>query len=138
FNFKMKTMKTSNKIKCGLLGLIFFMSACEKFLETDQPDNLIKDEFWQNKAQVQTSLNGLYTSLNTCIDQIQAWGDIRSSLYAPGDQDGQFNSNHSQFLSHDIYTTNTLVNWADVYKSIGWINSFIKNAPTALEYDPTF
>lgn len=134
----MKTMKTSNKVKCGLLGLILLVSACKKFLDVDQPDNLIKDEFWQNRAQVQSSLNGLYTSLTSCVNSFQAWGDIRSSLYAPGDGDGHFNSNHSQFLQHDISTENSLVNWATVYRSIGWINAFIKNAPTALQNDPTF
>lgn len=128
-------MKTSNKIKYGLLGLIFFISACDKFLEVDQPDNLIKDEFWQNRNQVQSSLNGLYTSLNSSLDQFHAWGDSRSSLYAPG---SQASSSYIQLMSHDIYTENSLVNWADLYKSIGWINAFIKNAPTALLNDPTF
>lgn len=128
-------MKTSNKIKCGLLGLVLLISACDKFLEVDQPDNLIKDEFWQNREQVQSSLNGLYTSFSSCINLFQAWGDIRSSLYAPG---SQVTSTYTQFMSHDIYTENSLLNWANVYKSIGWINSFIKNAPTARQNDPTF
>ena len=128
-------MKISNKIKCGLLGLILFISACDKFLEVGQPDNLVKDEFWQNRDQVQSSLNGLYTSLNNCVNLFQAWGDIRSSLYAPG---SQATSTHTQFISHDIYTENSLLNWGNIYRSIGWINAFIKNAPTALQHDPTF
>ncbi|NGM61211.1 RagB/SusD family nutrient uptake outer membrane protein [Sphingobacterium sp. SGG-5] len=128
-------MKTSNKFKYGLLGLILFLSGCEKFLEVGQPDNLIKDEFWQNRDQVQSSLNGLYTSLNSCLNLFQAWGDIRSSLYAPG---SQASSTHTQFISHDIYTQNSLLNWSNIYRSIGWINAFIKNAPTALQNDPTF
>ncbi|TCS85868.1 putative outer membrane starch-binding protein [Anseongella ginsenosidimutans] len=122
------------KIRYSLLGLIFLMSSCDKFLEVETPDNLVKDEFWQDEGQVHSSLMGLYTSLNSCLDVYQSWGDIRSSLYAPGAGD-DFNSNRAEFLRHDIYPDNGLVSWSPVYRSITWINSFIKNAPGALELD---
>src|SRR3546814_20318719 len=38
-------------------------------------------------------------------------------------------------MRHDIYPDNGLVSWSPVYRSITWINSFIKNAPLALELD---
>ncbi|MFS8615409.1 MAG: RagB/SusD family nutrient uptake outer membrane protein [Solitalea sp.] len=121
-------------IRYSLLGLLLVMSSCDQFLEVDTPDNLVKDEFWQDKGQVRSSLMGLYTSLHNCLDVFHSWGDIRSSLYAPGAGDG-FNSNRAEFMRHDIYPENGLVSWAPVYRSITWINSFIKNAPLALERD---
>src|SRR3546814_16048851 len=38
-------------------------------------------------------------------------------------------------LFRSIYPDNGLVSWSPVYRSITWINSFIKNAPLALELD---
>jgi hypothetical protein len=127
--------KTLNAIKYGLLGLVLILGGCSKFLDVSPPDNLIKDNFWQNREQVNSSLIGLYTSLGTCVRSFQIWGDIRSSLYAPG---VNFSSNHAQFLNHDIYTTDSLTSWSQTYRAVSWTNAFIKNAPTALKNDPTF
>lgn len=128
-------MKILNTIKYAFLGIMLILSGCTKFLDVDVPDNLVKDKFWKSREQVYSSLIGLYTSLNSCVRSFQVWGDSRSSLYAPG---LTFTSNHAQFLAHDIYTTNSLLSWTDQYKAIGWINAFIKNAPTALQNDATF
>jgi tetratricopeptide (TPR) repeat protein len=130
-------MKTLNKIKYLFLGLMFLLSGCTKFLDVDTPDNLVKDNFWQNRDQVYSSLIGIYTSLNSCVSTFQVWGDSRSSLYAPG-VGTEFTSQHAQFLTHDIYTTNSLTSWSQTYKAIAWANAFIKNAPDALKNDPTF
>ncbi|GAB3024160.1 RagB/SusD family nutrient uptake outer membrane protein [Niabella terrae] len=123
------------------IGWLLLFSAvlcsCNKILEVDQPDNLVYDEFWNNRDQVYASLMGLYTSIQSNIASFHAWGDIRSGLYKPGTGDA-FTSSDRQFLSQDIYPENALLSWSSVYKSIGWINAFIKNAPLALEKDPTF
>lgn len=130
-------MKIFNSIKYAFLGILLIISGCSKFLDVEAPDNLVKDQFWQNRAQVYSSLVGLYTSMNDCVKNFQVWGDSRSSLYAPGLPD-KFTTPYSQFLSQDIYTDNTLLSWENQYKAIGWINAFIKNAPSALTKDPTF
>jgi len=130
-------MKILNTIKYTFLGIMLILTGCTKFLDVDVPDNLVKDKFWQNREQVYSSLIGLYTSLNSCVRNFQVWGDIRSSLYAPG-LSNNFTNSYAQFLGHDIYTTNGLLPWENQYKAIGWVNAFIKNAPAALQNDATF
>lgn len=131
-------MKTSIKIKVGLLSLLVVLyGGCNNFLDVDRPDNLVKNEFWQSSDHAFSSLMGLYTSLNSSLNYLHVWGDIRSSLYAPG-RSSSFSGDYSEFLMHDIYPTNSLVSWAQVYKSIGWVNSFLINAPLTLDNDPTF
>ncbi|WP_409966148.1 SusD-like protein P38 [Mycovorax composti] len=120
-----------------VVQIFFLLISCNKLLEVDKPDNLIHDEFWQNRDQVHTSLMGLYTSLHNSLNSFHVWGDIRSSFYEPGPGNA-FTSSYGQFMSHDIYTTNGLLSWSNVYRSVGWINTFIKNAPLALSKDPTF
>lgn len=130
-------MKISNKIKFGLISLVILFSSCNDFLDVDRPDNLVKDEFWQNRDQVYSSLMGIYTSLHNSIDDLHIWGDIRSSFYAPG-KSTSFTNEYAQFLQQDIYPKNSLVSWSQIYKSITWVNSFIQNAPITLNNDPTF
>ncbi len=119
-----------------ILSTLAVMS-CDKFLEVEVPDNLVQQEYWQNREQVLASRNGMYTALHNSLNLFHVWGDIRSSLYAPGPGDS-FSGDYRQFMSQDIYPTNGLVQWNSVYTSITWINSFIKNAPSALQNDPTF
>lgn len=125
------------KIKYTLLSLMLLTSACDKFLEVDTPDNLVQDEFWQNREQVHSALMGLYTSLHNSLNAYHAWGDIRSSFYAPGAGEG-FKSDYAQFMLQDIYPDNGLLSWAPVYRSVTWINAFLKNAPAVLEHDENF
>lgn len=119
-----------------ILSSVFFLG-CDKFLQVDVPDNLVHEEYWQNREQVLASRNGMYAALHNNINIFQVWGDIRSSLYTPGPGES-FNGDYRQFMVHDIYPTNGLVRWASVYTGITWINSFIKNAPLALQRDQTF
>ena len=130
-------MEILKRVKYGFFGLILLTSGCTSFLDVKTPDNLVQDEFWQSRDQVNSSLMGIYTSLHNSLNSLHVWGDIRSSLYAPG-SGTEFSSVYSQFLSHDIYTKNSLTSWAQVYKSITWANSFIKNAPSSLKNDPTY
>lgn len=119
-----------------VLSTLFFWG-CDKFLNVEVPDNLVHDEYWQNREQVLASRNGMYAALHNNINIFQVWGDIRSSLYTPGPGES-FTSDYRQFMVHDIYPTNGLVRWGTVYTGITWINSFIKNAPAALQRDQTF
>lgn len=120
--------------------LILFSLAymgCDKFLAVDIPDNLVHDEYWQNREQVLSSRNGMYSALHNNLNIFHVWGDLRSSLYAPG-TGSAFTGDYRQFVVHDIYPQSGLVRWNSVYSAITWINSFIKNAPSALQRDPTF
>jgi len=102
------------KIKyCLLIVIITLSVSCNKLLEVDVPDNLVHNEFWQNRNQVFASLMGLYTSVQGNLNSYQVWGDIRSSLYEPGPGDA-FTTNHGQFLSHDIYPENGLLSWSNI------------------------
>lgn len=105
------------------------------FLDVDIPDNLVKDDYWKNKEQANSALMGVYTSLHNNLTQFIKWGDIRSELYLMGPK--AKSGEEIQFWSQDIYTTNPLTNWAEVYKGINWTNSFLQNVRTTLQNDPS-
>lgn len=105
------------------------------FLDVDLPDNLVKDDYWQSKEQVNAALTGVYTSLHNNITQLIEWGDLRSEIYNYGTKSGL--GNLSELVNQDISTANSLNNWGTVYQSINWINSFLKNARSTMRNDPT-
>ena len=71
--------------------------------------------------------------MHNCVTYFMHWGDVRSGLYAlNGD-----NTYASQFINQELLTTNTWADWASVYATINYANSFIKNAERVLEHDPT-
>ena len=127
-----------SNLKYSILGLfMMFAVSCDSILEVDVPDNLVHGEFWQNRDQVYASLMGMYSSLHDALNTYHVWGDVRSSLYAPGSGDA-YTASYGQLMQHDIYPDNNLLSWSSVYRSITIINSFIKNAPAAVERDITF
>ena len=127
-----------SNLKYSILGLFMMVAiSCDSILEVDVPDNLVHDEFWQNRDQVHAALMGMYSSLHDALNTYHVWGDVRSSLYAPGSGDA-YTASYGQFMQHDIYPDNGLLSWSSVYRSIAIINSFIKNAPAAVDNDITF
>ena len=117
-----------------IFSLIVGGFASCSILDVDIPDNLIKDEYWQTKDQVEASLAGVYTSLNSSITQFIKWGDLRSEIYTFGSNES---TSDDQFITQDIFTNNANANWAQVYKSINWVNSFLKNARSTMDKDPS-
>lgn len=110
------------------------LNSCS-FLDVDQPDNLVKNDYWQTKEQVNAALTGVYTSLHNTLTQMIKWGDLRSEIYATGMADKL--NNEIELVKQDISTANTLNNWSGVYQSINWANSFLKNARTTMHRDPS-
>ena len=108
--------------------------SCSSFLDMDIPDELPDDEFWQERSQVESARNGVYTQLGNCVTYFMAWGDVRSGLYA---YSGQNNTNAIQLTNQELLITNGFANWANVYTTINYANSFIKNAERVLDYDQT-
>jgi len=123
-------------INLFLLGVLITggVSSCS-FLDIDQPDNLIKDDFWQTKEQVKSNLSGVYTSIHNNLPQLIKWGDLRSEIYNYGTADKL--QNEIQFVKQDISTDNGLNNWSEVYKAINWANSFLKNARSTMKNNPS-
>lgn len=121
------------KIKNILLALLLIagLQGCNSFLTVDIPDQLLKENYWQTRDQVNAALNGVYYQLGQNITRFIAWGDVRSDLYTLSDG----SNDYGYFIDQDVKTKNSLVKWGDVYVGINWANSFIKNAEGALEYD---
>ncbi len=120
-----------------ITAFLFFLlgwQGCSGFLTVDIPDSLTKKEYWKSKDHAKAALTGIYTNLGGNIQNFIYWGGMRSEIYGLRAADAAL----LQFVNQDIRITNSLCNWANVYKGIYWANSFLKNVHLVLENDRSF
>lgn len=123
-----------NIIITAFLFLVLGLQGCGEFLTVDIPDSLTKKEYWKSKDHAQAALTGIYTNLGGNIQTFIYWGGLRSEIYGLGSNSAEL----TQFINQDIRITNSLCNWANVYKGIYWANSFLKNVHLVMENDRSF
>ncbi len=129
----MKDMKR-NTIVIAFLGFVLALQGCSGFLTVDIPDSLTKTDYWKSRDHAKAALTGAYTMLGSNISTFIYWGGLRSEIY--GLQ--VTTASYWQFVNQDIRITNSLCNWANVYKGIYWTNSFLKNVHLVLDNDRSF
>ena len=129
-------MKTKFRL-IFLMSLLMALSiSCKNYLELKPKDNLIQDEFWQNKEQVNLAVAGCYASMNETgyMDRVIMWGELRAemliSVRASGDQ--------QDMLMGFIKPSSSVVNWANFYKTINYCNTVLAFAKTAQQKRPNF
>ncbi|PQV48949.1 putative outer membrane starch-binding protein [Jejuia pallidilutea] len=116
--------------------LLAVLSSCDDYLQLEPQDNLIQQEFWQNKEQVASAVAGCYASMNQSgfTDRILKWGELRAEMLVSLRAGG----NEQNMMRNFIIPTNGLVNWADFYETINYCNLVLEFADAAKEKDLSF
>jgi hypothetical protein len=123
-----------------VLALVLSCSSCNKYLTTLPQDGIIREEFWQNKEQVQSAIIGCYASLlsgyktHSLAETLFLWGELRGDNVSPGTT---VNIDESNILQGNILPTNTITEWGALYDTINLCNTFIKYAPNVVNIDKT-
>jgi starch-binding outer membrane protein, SusD/RagB family len=125
-----------NKLKYFIL--VFVLSAqfsCSGLLEKIPPGGLIRQEFWQTKADVDAVLMAAYSDFSTMDRSLFLFGELRADMLQGGqNQPGA----EKMIMENNIYPDNYLTNWSTFYKVINHCNEVIVNAPLVQEIDNTF
>lgn len=122
-------MKILYRLTLGiaLIGILFMMGACEKYLDRSPLDGPADDSYFKNQEELTLVVNGLYSALvfhptdnmpiNLTLDDATdiGWDRNTSDLQAVGR--GDFDSNNG-------YIRNI---WTDSYKVIGKCNFILDN-----------
>ncbi len=124
------------KLKILVFILIpMLVSSCEDWLNLIPPDGLVRDEYWQSKEDLQTSLMGAYSAFAQLDATLFLLGELRGDLLTA---DVNLNSNYRDIMNGNIYPDNILSNWSKFYTIINYCNSILKYAPIIQELDQTF
>jgi len=125
------------------LSVLLTTISCNKYLSLQPQDGITRQEYWKTKEQVQSAVVGCYASLlgdptgadRPLSEYLFMWGEARADMIAPGPG---ITSPELDITNVNTLSTNAIVKWSAVYKSINFCNTVIDFAPGVLANDNTF
>ena len=132
--------KTRSWSLAGLLGLMgLSMTGCSDFLEIDPLNEIVMEQFWNEKADVDGIVAGCYSGMQNenVIRRMMVWGEFRSDNIGMGLNTTNDN-NLLNVLNENITAKNGYTTWADFYNVINRCNTVIKYAPGVAAVDPAY
>jgi len=131
-----------------LIVTLVLSCSCNKYLTLYPQNGTIRQQFWQNKEQLQSAVIGVYASLiqgvttngsNSATGQMAEtlfkWGELRAdNVTTPivGSYTDDFN-----IMNGNILPTNAEVQWTSLYRTINLCNTVLLYAPGVITIDPT-
>lgn len=135
-------MKNIKSIFCiALAGAT--LSSCNDFLTLVPLNDIVYENYWTSKGDVESVLLGAYSALedNNCITRMSIWGEMRSdNIIADPNNSSSSGSTHDivQITKDNILETNSFTSWSCFYTAINRANTVIKEAPAIFEKDPNY
>ena len=134
----MKRRNTIYSIITAVATLLSFAS-CSDFLEVKSQNVTVEDEFWNEKADVDQMMTGLYASLQDAgvVKRMMIWGEFRSDNVTSGNNIEK-DASLQKIFKGDIDASNGYTTWTPFYYIINSANTLIEHAPAVAATDPAF
>lgn len=119
-----------------LACFLLLTTSCKDYLELEPQDNLVQDEFWQNKEQVNSAVAACYAAMNESgfTDRVIMWGELRAEMLTSV----KAGSTQQNMMKNYNTVSSTLSTWSNFYETINYCNMVLNYTPQAQELDPTF
>jgi len=126
-------------IKSLLLAALVGLSStsCNDFLELEPLNDIVLENFWTDKSDVESVLLGAYSALESsdCLLRMVIWGEMRS--------DNMTESNSSpeaiqQICRENLLITNDYCKYNKFYDVINRANTVLHFAPIVADKDPNY
>ena len=130
--------KIYNKIMCAV-ALLGGLTSCSDFLEIKSQSEIVLEDFWNEKADVDNIVAGCYSALQSdgVMRRMMVWGEFRSENVMAG-QNINDDVNLENVLKESITAMNAYTTWDGFYNVINRCNTVIKYAPQVAERDPGY
>lgn len=135
----MKIMKKNYyKIICAICVVCGFTS-CSDFLDIKPQSEIILEDFWNEKADVDNVVAGCYSALQNdgVRRRMMIWGEARTENVMGG-QGISNDVNLQNILKENITAMNPYTTWDGFYDVINRCNTVLKYAPGVAEKDPAY
>jgi hypothetical protein len=134
----MKRRNTIYSIITAVAALLSLVS-CSDFLEVKPQNVTVEDEFWNEKADVDQMMTGLYASLQDAgvVKRMMIWGEFRSDNVTSG-SNIEKDVSLQKIFKEDIDASNGYTTWTPFYYIINSANTLIEHAPAVAATDPAF
>ena len=132
-------MKRLHYYILGAISAVCGLSSCADFLEIEPQNEIILEQFWNEKADVDAIVAGCYSGMQAegVIKRMMVWGEFRSENVGPGSNVSS-DGNLEKILKENIDAKNTYTSWSDFYTVINRCNTVIKYAPGVAAIDPAY
>ena len=129
----MKNIK-SIAYSLSILGAISFTS-CD--LELMPLNEVVLENFWTDKSDVQSVVNSCYVGMQTegFVSKSLIWGECRSDNISEG---SGASTDLKQLLRGQLKSTNGACDWSPLYVVINRCNTVLKYAPEVAAKDPNY
>lgn len=119
----------------ALVGASF--TSCNDFLNLEPLNDIVLENFWTDKSDVESVLLGAYSDLekSDCVQRMIIWGEVRSDNVLEGNGTGE---DIRQICRENLLTTNSFCKYNAFYKVINDANTVLHFAPIVAEKDPNF
>lgn len=119
----------------ALLGSSF--TSCNDFLTLDPLNDIVLENFWTNKSDVESVLLGAYSALESsdCLLRMSVWGEMRSDNIVEGTNTGE---DIQQICRENLLITNGYCKYNKFYDVINRANTVLHFAPIVADKDPNF
>lgn len=127
------------KIKVYLSALLMGLtvSSCNDYLTLMPLNEIVMENFWTKKDDVESVLLGAYASLESkdCVIRMSIWGEMRSDNITAGKSPSD---DILQILRDNILATNSWTKYKCFYEAINNANTVLYFAPGVNEIDPNY
>ena len=119
----------------ALLGTSF--SSCNDFLTLDPLNDIVLENFWTDKSDVESVMLGAYSSFESsdCLLRMAVWGEMRSDNIVEGNGTSE---DIRQICRENLLITNSYCKYDKFYDVINRANTVLHFAPIVADKDPNF
>ena len=125
-------------IACSLCcGAAAALTACSDFLDILPMNDVVLENYYTEKSDVASVLNGCYESLESsdCLTRMALWGEVRSdNLYLGSAVPWEL----EQVVKENILPSNSYCKWEAFYQTINRCNAVCHYAPIVNQIDPNY
>ena len=142
--------KKYNKVVTGVISPLLFplsfllfplssllLSGCSDFLDILPMNSTVLENYWKEKADVTSAVNGCYAALASedVVTRMGVWGELRSENVVAGTN---VPNNLNEMLKENLLPTNEMCTWACFYNVINLCNIVCHYAPEVESIDPNY
>ena len=131
-------MKSYAILMSAALAVCSF-SGCEDFLDIKPLNDIVLENFWDEKSDVDNMISGCYSTMQSgdFVYRLMVWGEVRSDNIVAGNNVNT-NVDLSNIFQENLRANNSYTKWEKFYSVINSCNLIIKYAPQVAEKSPDY
>lgn len=135
----MRHYNIKNILSAAVISMLT-LTACGDFLEIEPRNEIILEQFWNEKKDVDNIIAGCYSGMQSdnVISRMMAWGEFRSENVNTTGTAQMNNLDLHRLLVENINASNGYTGWDGFYSVINRCNTVIFYAPSVADKDPSY